>query len=189
MGATGPYNRSMDSNRLQFRVAHLLAAAAYISIVLATAQYLRGGYHIDSFFPIVYGLPLFISWSIAGVCLCFRHLRWPALMILMVICGVFIRWQSANLDRWNRLEAEVPLVVAYLEEFKSDRGDYPQDLSGYPFRYPDLREYVTYFVGDANDYAMSNPPQYRIRYHPIHVDGIAHWYWHGKDNGYWYEDD
>ena len=79
--------------------------------------------------------------------------------------------------RWmDLLQPEVERVIEYVESYKATHGQYPADLAAYSFERNDLRAYIHYAPPSDSRF----PTMYEIRYHPTHIEGIAHWYNPGK---------
>jgi len=148
---------------------------------------LQSNYEIDAHLSIFLGMVLIPGWFIVLLCAFSRRLRLPSILILLLGCCLFLQWRAVQIDRLTRLKHEIPQVVAYIEQFKTDHGDYPHDLSGYKFLHPDLREYVNYVSHQSPGSEWAPYGAYHIKYHPTHAEGIGHWY--SPPTGYWYEDD
>jgi hypothetical protein len=97
--------------------------------------------------------------------------------VWMAVIVVFALSQTLYSKRLAALRTEVANIIAYVDDFKLQHGLYPTDLSGYEFQQPDLAEYIEY----RDAYPTTS---YEIRWHPIHLHGIAHWY--GADYGHSY---
>jgi hypothetical protein len=179
----------MFENRLQFRISHLLAATTLVAVTLTSLLYLPTTYETDGGFgPAIFGIFLFAFLAIAGMCMTDDRLRKLAFIAILVICSLFSLRQARLMNRLRNLREELPLIIAYVEGFHKEHGQYPDDLSSYEFLRPGLRSYVQFEPAKgAEVYANRISDPYRIRFHPTHVSGIAHWY--GRGSGYFFEDD
>jgi hypothetical protein len=98
----------------------------------------------------------------------------------MLALVAFSLRQAMFAKRLAALRTEVAAIIEYVDNHKLQHGLYPTDLSGYQFIRPELASYIEY----RDAYPTTS---YEIRWHPIHLDGIAHWY--GADYGHYFEDD
>jgi hypothetical protein len=103
-----------------------------------------------------------------------------AIRILMIVLVAFSLRQTVLTKRLAALRQEVAAVIDYVDKYRVNGGPYPTDLSQYRFHRPELAAYIEY----RDAYPVTS---YEIRWHPIALDGIAHWY--SPDFGHYYEDD
>lgn len=187
------YNIIMSTWRLQFRLTNLFVATTLVATIVTSVAYLPSTYETDGALgPGGYAILLLSFFAIAGLIYIFsRRFRTSAIIAVIVVCSAFSYRQLVLTRRLHLLEAEVPLIIAYVEEFHNENGQFPRDLSGYVFRQPGLQEYISYSPLDTIrppwNSATSPLPPYQIQYHPTHAYGIGHWY--TPTDGYWYEDD
>lgn len=180
----------MSQGRLQFRLSHLLAATTVIAAILTSIAYLPSTYETDGAVGSGFiGMLLILSWLVGGICLRFRRLRIATFVVVLLICCVFSFRQAILIHRLHLLENEVPRIVAYIDAFKNEHGEYPETLSDYVYQRPELQTYIKYIPPKTNraTSSLSFSVRYDIRYHPYHTKDFAHWYSPG--HGYWYEDD
>lgn len=108
-------------------------------------------------------------------------LRWRNIVRVWTLALVVFALSQTVLDRrLCALRTEVERIIAYVDDFKLQHGLYPTDLSAYEIQRADLAEYIEY----RNAYPTTS---YAVRWHPIHLEGIAHWY--GADYEHYFEDD
>ncbi len=98
----------------------------------------------------------------------------------VVIFVAFSLRQSVLVRRLAELRVEVAEVVRYVDAFEAEQGRFPNDLSQYEFQHPHLADYI--------EYELTLPIAYAIRWHPVPIYGISHWYY-GPGNGHYFEDD
>lgn len=174
---------SVDRGQLkpsQYRLSSLFFANAVAASILAAFVACKDTYEIhgavgSSLVPILLGL--FVACCIPF--LISQRLRRAVCVLMIVGCIAFSIRQTILKMRMRDLKTEVTQIIAFLEEYSSENGKYPDDLSGYTFRNPRLKPYVVY----------NNPPYspYAILFHPSKYTGIGHWYYPG--HGYYFEDD
>jgi hypothetical protein len=174
----------MQQYAWQFRLKHALVATAVLGAILMSFLSLRGLYEIhgaigEAFF----GMLLILFLLGAGLCAFFSRLRALSLVAVIVVCVWFGFLERSAKRRLMLLKAEVPRIIAYLENHKTHHGSYPADLAGYEFEHADLTSYVRY---ERQPTWYPYCP-YVIRYQPTRDEGIAHWY--SPKSGFWYEDD
>jgi hypothetical protein len=180
----------MPAARLQFRMSDLIAATTLLAAILASAVYLPSTYKthgiVGSF---VASLPIVFAWICGGLCFCFRRLRVPAVIVTLLVCGLFSWRQARLMHRLRQLEIEVPMIAAYIEKYKTEHeGECPEDLSGYKFQRPELQAYVRYLPPRQYDPRTgSDASPYAVRYHPNSTTDLSYWY--TSAGGYWYDDD
>lgn len=165
---------------VRFGLRQLFVLTTFAAVAIWAAMSCSTTYHI-------YGAVDSVAWI--GVVLCCALLS-PLLLLsakTRVMFGLttialvaFSIYQTPLTWRLRALQTEVTSVIGYVDRFKLQHGLYPTDLSGYEFLRPELASYIEY----RNAYPTTS---YEIRWHPIPLDGIAHWY--GADYGYYYEDD
>lgn len=180
----------MHVSRFQFRLADLALATALAAGVLASVIYLPSTYRthgaVGSF---VASLPIVLAWFLGGVGFCFRRLRVPAVIVTLLVCGVFSFRQARLIERLRDLEAEVPRIVAYVESYqRAHEGECPADLSQYVFDRPELEPFIRYVPPASFDPRLrADAKPYAVRYHPVATADLSYWY--TSTGGYWYDDD
>jgi hypothetical protein len=118
--------------------------------------------------------------GIATLPLLFALRTRTVIRIWMIALVAFSLGQTVLTRRLSALQSEVASIIDYVDDYKLQHGLYPTNLSGYDFHRPDLASYIEY----RDAYPTTS---YEIRWHPIRLHGIAHWY--GADYGHYYEDD
>ena len=177
----------MFENRFQFRISHLLAVTTVAAAILTGLFYLPTAYETDGS-PNLFWMLLvpFLVMVLLG--LWSDRLRKPTCVAIVVVCCAFSFRQAKLMTRYRNLQGEVALIIAYVERFHTEHGEYPDDLSGYQFMRPELKSYILFQPARGGDlYANRIPDPYRIRFHPTDATGIGHWY--GPGSGYFFEDD
>jgi hypothetical protein len=89
-----------------------------------------------------------------------------AAIVGLLILGVVVPCQAYLGSRLLTVEREVRRVVAYAEEVKTSKGQYPADLSGYRFEAPSAENYVVYMV---------SPEGFHVDYW-VWSPSVAHWF-------------
>lgn len=180
----------MPHVRLQFRLADLIAATALVAAVLTSAVYLPSASRTDGAAGLaIISLLIVFAWMLGGICFCFRRLRMPAMIAMLLVCGVFSLRQARLMERLRLLEVEVPRIVAHIEKYQTaNEGEYPRDLSAYVFERPELRAYVRYLPPrDYDPRTRADASPYAVRYHPNAESDYSSWYTSAGE--YWYDDD
>jgi hypothetical protein len=168
---------------VRFGMRHLFEIMTYVAIAAWTVQ--GSATYYD-----VYGDVQFIRFFVVGGLIggaSLTVLLWVFLFrvrtlcrLWMVVLAALALRQTILTHRLAALRAEVESIIDYVDAYRVDGGPYPADLSQYRFHRPELAPYIEY----RDAYPVTS---YEIRWHPIAVDGIAHWY--SPDFGHYYEDD
>jgi hypothetical protein len=160
--------------RQMFKAITLTAIVAWALRSTSTSYEVFGLVHSG-----VVWLGLFVGAALTVPLLFWLRVR-TIVWLWMIALVVFALSQTVLNRRLSSLRAEVASIIEYVDDYKLQHGLYPPDLSGYEFQRPKLAAYIEY----RDAYPTTS---YEIRWHPIHLEGIAHWY--GADYGHYYEDD
>jgi hypothetical protein len=175
----------MDEKRWHFGLRHLFTALAIVGAVLLNLRALRGVYET---YGGVGGVGSYFLSILVVLCTALfgsiRRLRKISVVVLLVFCLCLSYMQLTPMRRLTLLNVEVPRIVRYVEDYNTSHGEYPNSLDEYVFENPEISSFVRY---DKPGFGYGSGDPYSIYYHPIHTEGIGHWY--GKKLGYYYEDD
>ncbi len=171
----------MPKPGFKFRLSHLLTAVAVAAVCLTALALSTSLYEVyGAVRSVAYDLILvvLVLTVLAGVS--FKRFRLPVLVAAILVCAG-LGWRHAVLlRRLHNLKAEVARIVVYVDQYQSDHGQPPADLSDYSYEHPVLRNFIEY--GPA-------PPgiSYQIWFNPTGERSYGHYYYSGF--GYSFEDD
>ena len=171
----------MSRHIFQFRVEHLFVAITLVATLLTMVALSRSFYETkgdvdgvnDSMWLAMFHLPAMIG-------LCFRRTRMPSLLAIVTICLIFGIRQASFARQLKLLRQEVTQIAAYVEQYKTDHGRFPVDLSGFNYHRPEFRQQIEFSLDpDGTSYYMW--------FNPTGVRSYGHYY--SSTNGFWFEDD
>lgn len=157
------------SIRVRWRDMRGILTLAAVLVVAETGCAVLAYYTIGEIVSGMYFLLVLMNAIPLGVAFLNRRLAAAGFLLLAMM---IIPYQSVLGVRWWRVHREAQRVVAWAQAQNGKTGAWPTDLSGYTFRDPGTRDFITYW-GNPN----SGPAgQAGTVSYSIGSGSTAHWY-------------
>jgi hypothetical protein len=78
-----------------------------------------------------------------------------AYTLMLLLAAAILPGQVSLGSEWRRLDDEANSAIIYLDRYQSQTAGYPRDLSGYPFKHPNLARKITYAMDPNQGYVVS----------------------------------
>ncbi len=168
----------MSRHIFQFRVEHLFVVITLVATLLTMVALSRSFYELKGArgIPDSTHLAMFLLPAMVGFC--FRRIRLPSLLAIVFVC-LFFGIRQVTLGRQlQTLRQEVTRVVAYVENYKVERGRFPADLSGFKYQRPEFQKQIEFGLDPDGT-------SYYLWFNPAGEPNVGHYYY--STYGFWRE--
>jgi predicted membrane protein len=117
---------------------------------------------------------LLISFNVAALLLFEVNRKFTAVLFALLLALVIIPVQLYWGYRFLHIQEEAKNVVNYVYSYRLEHHQFPEDLSEYPEKYPDLKKFVV-FRPEPDDFVVSFYVRHRKASHYYRHSGGVHW--------------
>lgn len=164
--------KSELKNKTNFNLKLFLLTLVAIEIVVCYyAYYILG--EVKQFFCF-----LILSLNILPFLLYYFKIKKIAFILGLTIGLLLIPYQSFLLVKWVPLKKESAQIIKYIYGYQKNNGEFPQNISHYEFKNPNLIGYFTYNTSLSG---------FGLQYY-IGTKGTTHFYYHNDGKWEYYPD-
>jgi len=106
------------------------------------------------------------------------HRRKLAAGWVVGICGALLIWQCWQIRKWAIIQEEVVGIVRHVQEFKREKGRFPESIRGYSFNRGWVKHHIMNYRAEGSKFSLF----YFMNHSGTH-------YWYHSDSGFGYYPD
>lgn len=81
--------------------------------------------------------------------------RKHAALLVVVIGGTLLIWQSYQIRRWAMIHEEVVGIIRHVERIKDTTGSFPNTIDGYSFKHAGLKRHISGHPTEPSNFHLS----------------------------------